>query len=30
MKFLGIKRLFVSNASGGVNPNFEIGDHYDN
>jgi purine-nucleoside phosphorylase len=26
MKFLGIKRLFVSNASGGVNPNFEIGD----
>lgn len=26
MKFLGIKRLFVSNASGGVNPDFEIGD----
>jgi len=26
MKFLGIKHLFVSNASGGVNPNFEIGD----
>jgi len=26
MKFLGIKYLFVSNASGGVNPNFEIGD----
>jgi purine-nucleoside phosphorylase len=26
MKFLGIKRLFVSNASGGVNPAFEIGD----
>ncbi len=26
MKFLGIKNLFVSNASGGVNPNFEIGD----
>ena len=26
MKFLGIKKLFVSNASGGVNPNFEIGD----
>lgn len=26
MKFLGIKYLFVSNASGGVNPEFEIGD----
>jgi purine-nucleoside phosphorylase len=26
MKHLGIKRLFVSNASGGVNPEFEIGD----
>jgi len=26
MKHLGIKRLFVSNASGGVNPDFEIGD----
>jgi purine-nucleoside phosphorylase len=26
MKFLGIKQLVVSNASGGVNPNFEIGD----
>ena len=26
MKFLGIKNLIVSNASGGVNPNFEIGD----
>ena len=26
MKFLGIKNLFVSNASGGVNPEFEIGD----
>jgi purine-nucleoside phosphorylase len=26
MKFLGIKNLFVSNASGGVNANFEIGD----
>jgi purine-nucleoside phosphorylase len=26
MKLLGIKNLFVSNASGGVNPNFEIGD----
>lgn len=26
MKFLGIKTLFVSNASGGVNPHFEIGD----
>ncbi len=26
MKFLGVQKLFVSNASGGVNPNFEIGD----
>src|SRR5687768_2503002 len=26
MKFLGIKNLFVFNASGGVNPGFEIGD----
>ena len=26
MKQLGIKNLFVSNASGGVNPDFEIGD----
>jgi purine-nucleoside phosphorylase len=26
MKMLGIEKLFVSNASGGVNPNFEIGD----
>ncbi len=26
MKMLGIARLFVSNASGGVNPSFEIGD----
>ena len=26
MKLLGIQRLFVSNASGGVNPGFEIGD----
>ncbi|NRA11283.1 MAG: purine-nucleoside phosphorylase [Crocinitomicaceae bacterium] len=26
LKFLGIERLFVSNASGGVNPDFEIGD----
>lgn len=26
LKFLGIKYLFVSNASGGVNPDFEIGD----
>lgn len=25
-KYLGIERLFVSNASGGVNPDFEIGD----
>lgn len=26
MKYLGIKMLFVSNASGGVNPDFEIGE----
>jgi purine-nucleoside phosphorylase len=26
MKFLGIRNLFLSNASGGVNPDFEIGD----
>ena len=26
MKYLGIKYLFISNASGGVNPQFEIGD----
>ncbi len=26
MKYLGISHLFVSNASGGVNPDFEIGD----
>ncbi len=26
MKMLGIEKLFVSNASGGVNPEFEIGD----
>ena len=26
MKFFGVKNLIVSNASGGVNPNFEIGD----
>ena len=26
MKFLGVKNLIISNASGGVNPNFEIGD----
>ena len=26
MKFLGVDTLFVSNASGGVNPNFEIGE----
>lgn len=25
MKFLGIKKLIVSNASGGVNPNYEVG-----
>ena len=26
LKFLGIKKLFVSNASGGVNQNFKVGD----
>jgi purine-nucleoside phosphorylase len=26
MKFLGVKQLFVSNASGGMNPEFEVGD----
>ncbi len=26
MKYLGIKSLFISNASGGVNPDFEIGE----
>jgi len=26
MKFLGVEKLFVSNASGGVNPNFEVGE----
>ena len=26
MKFLGVNTLFVSNASGGVNPNFQIGE----
>lgn len=26
MKMLGIERLFVSNASGGVNPDFEVGE----
>lgn len=26
LKFLGIKALFVSNASGGLNPDFEVGD----
>lgn len=26
MKFLGIERLFVSNASGGLNPNYRAGD----
>ena len=26
MKMLGVKRLFVSNASGGVNPEFKVGE----
>ncbi len=26
MKYLGVEKLIVSNASGGVNPNFEVGD----
>ena len=26
LKFAGIKNLFVSNASGGLNPNYEVGD----
>ena len=26
MKFLGIEHLFISNASGGVNPDYEVGD----
>lgn len=26
MHFLGVKRLFVSNAAGGVNPSFKVGD----
>lgn len=26
MKFLGVEKLIVSNASGGVNPNFSVGD----
>jgi len=26
MKFMGVNRLFVSNASGGINPEFNIGD----
>lgn len=26
MKYMGIKNLFISNASGGVNPDYEIGD----
>ena len=28
MKFLGVKTLVVSNASGGVNPEFEIGRYH--
>ncbi len=26
MKYMGVKRLYLSNASGGVNPKFEVGD----
>ena len=26
MKFLGVEHLFISNASGGVNPDYEVGD----
>lgn len=26
MKFMGVEKLFVSNASGGVNPDFEVGE----
>ena len=26
MKFMGIERLFLSNASGGVNPDYEVGE----
>ena len=26
MKYLGVEKLIVSNASGGVNPNFKVGD----
>jgi purine-nucleoside phosphorylase len=26
MKWLGIKTLFISNAAGGMNPNFKVGD----
>jgi purine-nucleoside phosphorylase len=26
LKYLGIKRLFISNAAGGINPEFQIGD----
>ena len=26
MKYLGVEKMMVSNASGGVNPDFEIGD----
>ena len=26
MKLLGIEHLFISNASGGINPDYEVGD----
>jgi purine-nucleoside phosphorylase len=26
MKYLGVTKLIVSNASGGVNPNYKVGD----
>ena len=28
MKYLGVEQMMVSNASGGVNPDFEIGDNF--